>query len=418
VSNPVAHLRVLLLTCACGSPGVIACGSSSDAYGDAPIASGAQIRWEFQAGAPAPETLLVLVDDTEAGAGLRDALAGAFDDLDTELARHRECCSGPSDPAAWHPIDRSVVFVHPSTPGPMGYWSPAQDPALRFQAQQTFGAERTRWMDAVRAGINAQPAAPSAAFQALAALGNAEALLDGTRSPESSTESDLLDALPAAASFAEVVALATEDASPGEASQYPRQTRHELLGAVLPAEEPRQLADCSEQGVPTTARYQAFSAVSQAWPCDNPDFFAANLWFDGGPRCLPQPIATEATVAQCRAMANYPGSAPCPAELGWLDPLDANGQRTARVDGSGPDAMRVCEIRQLEGAALAACVARLDCADCEPGWCATEVPELLAQNLCPAGSYYPPFRFVLGAAQARNAQVTVVCDESRAQSSK
>jgi len=353
--------------------------------------------------------MLVLADDTQAGAGVRDALTDAFDDWDADVARHS--CPVPADPAVWHPIDRSVVFVHPSSPGALAYSSPAQDPALRLQTQQTFGPERTRWMDAVRAAINAQPAPANAAFQALAALKNAESLLDGSRAPESTAESDVLNALPAPRSFMTMLALATEDASPGDASQYPPDPQHELLSAVLPAAEARDQADCSEHGVPTTTRYQAYSESSQAWPCENPEFFPL-LWPACATRCLPQPLAIDAGVAQCRATANALGTEPCPAELGWLDPLDAHGQRTPRVTGTGTNATRVCEIRQLEGAALASCVNRLDCADCEPGWCATEVPELLPQDACEAGSSYPPFRFVLGAAQARSAQVTIVCNEA------
>ncbi len=400
-----------MLSCACSLAGA-ACGSSSGDFGDTPLASGAQLRWEFSTSARAPETLLVLVDDTEAAVALRAALGDAFDDWDAALARHGDGCGGPFDPAAWHPLDRSVVFVHPSSPAAMGYWSPAQDPALRLHTQQTLGVEHERWLDAVRAGINAQPAPPGAAFQALAALSNAESLLNGARAPETAAESELLQALPNPAAFVEVIALATEDASPGEPSGYPRQMQHELLGAVLPAEQAREPADCAERRVPTTPRYQAYGEISQAWPCADPDFFATSLVADCVPRCLRQPIAVDAGMAQCRAMASYPGREPCPTELGWLDPLAASGQRAPLVTGSGAGAMRVCEIRQLEGTALAACVTRLDCAECEPGWCATEVPELLPQRACEGNGYYPPFRFVLGAAQARSALVTIVCNQA------
>jgi hypothetical protein len=81
-------------------------------------------------------------------------------------------------------------------------------------------------------------------------------------------------------------------------------------------------------------------------------------------------------------------------------------------DEYGDVPLASAQIRQLEGAALAACVTRLDCAECEPGWCATEVPQLVPQQNCETGRYYPPFRFVLGAAQARSAQVTIVCNEA------
>jgi len=400
------------MICACSFWGGVGCGSGSPEYGDAPSGSGAQLRWEFGAGAPSPETFLVLVDDTQAGAGLRDALATAFDDLDAQRAIRRAGCAAPVDPAAWHPIDRSVVLLHPSTPGALGYSSPAQDPALRLQAQQTFGPERARWMAAVRAGINAQPAAPAAPFQALAALSNADSLLLGLRAPQNAEEEAVLDALPSPLSFAQVIALATEDASPGEAEQYPRELRSELLSVVLPAREARERSDCSERGVPTTPRYQAFSESAQAWPCQNPQLLPADLWSECSTSCLLQPIAIDAGIAQCRAIAKYPGREPCPAELGWLDPIDGSGQRSPRLDGGEADATRVCEIRQLEGAALDACVTRLDCAGCEPGWCATEVPELVPRSVCTTGSHYPPFRFVLGAGQARRAEVTVVCNEA------
>ena len=407
-----ARFRILLWTGVCCSLGSVACGSGSSEYGDAPSASGGQVRWDLRAGPPAPETLLVLLDDTKAATDLRDALASAFDDLDDDLARQRASCSAPIDPAAWHPIDRSVVFARPSRPGPSGYWSAAQDPALRLRAQQAFGPERTRWMEAVRAGITAQPAPASAPFQALAALANAESLLDGSRPPETPAESDLLNALPSPLTFGTVIALATEDASSGESSQYPYEFQSDLLSVVLPAEQPREISDCSDRSPPTTARYQAFSDRAQAWPCKNPDFFGTSSSSDCNQRCLRQPVAIDSGIAQCRATARYPGSEPCPTELGWLDPLDGRGQRTARVEGSGTNATRVCEIRQLEGPALTSCVTRLDCTNCEPGWCATQVPELVPQSACAAGSYYPPFRFVLGAGQARSAEVSVVCNQA------
>jgi hypothetical protein len=359
---------------------------------------------------PRSETWLVLVDDTNAGAGLREALAKGFEDWDAELAQHQESCTPPFDPAAWHPVDRSIVFVHPSTKGVAGYTSPAQDPALRLQGEQLSGPERERWMTAVRIGIEAQPAPPGSPFQALAALADAVSLLDGTRLPQSAAEQDLLDALPAPQFIGEVLALATEDESPGEASQYPHSPLHELIGAVLPAAEPREPAACSYGTVPTTARYQAFSRSAQAWPCEQPDFFATQLWDDCSTSCLSQPIAVDAGIAQCRATASYLGSEPCPSQLGWLDPVDAQGKRSPRVDGSGAKATRVCEIRQLEGPALDSCVNRLDCADCEPGWCATKVPELVPQERCASGKSYPPWRFVLGAGQAHDAQVSMVCN--------
>ncbi len=66
----------------------------------------------------------------------------------------------------------------------------------------------------------------------------------------------------------------------------------------------------------------------------------------------------------------------------------------------------MCEIRQLEGSALASCVSSLDCADCEPGWCATQVPDLL--DHCEKAPN--PFRFVGGADRAARVTAEIRCE--------
>ena len=43
-------------------------------------------------------------------------------------------------------------------------------------------------------------------------------------------------------------ALATEDESPGEASEYPHDRVHDVMVAVLPAAEPHEPSDCSAPG--------------------------------------------------------------------------------------------------------------------------------------------------------------------------
>lgn len=90
--------------------------------------------------------------------------------------------------------------------------------------------------------------------------------------------------------------------------------------------------------------------------------------------------------------------------------------RTARVAHTAAGDTRVCEIQQLDGPALASCQSTLACTNCQPGWCATTVPELVPDEICAPGTHYWPFRFVLGASARADptqaADITIVCDEA------
>lgn len=405
----------------------VSCGSSTD-YGDAPTTSGVQISWDSSVFAVRPETMLAVVDDTAAGDALREKVATAFDNLDAAFQDRQFSCRGPYDPAAWHPIDRSLVVVHPSTAGISSYSSPLTDPGLRFRTNQFPDADHALWTVAVRAALAAHPAQPGAPFQALAALLESLPLLDGLRVAVTQDERALLGVLPPPSAVPLLIALATEDQSPGLASEYntiesaiKQDEVDEVDAIVVPAALPQPGAVCSDragQEAMTTPRYSSWSDTAQRWPCEDPLFFdvPSGVCHSAAPLglCQAHPIAVDdAGVTQCRITASYPGTDPCPTEQGWLDPLAADGSRVSRLDQDGSGEKRVCEVRQLEGAALASCRASLDCSGCEPGWCATEVPELILRSSdCPAGSSPLAFRWVLGADQARDATLHFSCNVS------
>lgn len=98
----------------------------------------------------------------------------------------------------------------------------------------------------------------------------------------------------------------------------------------------------------------------------------------------------------------------CDPAAGALDPLGNDGKRHPTFT-QNPDLgrVRLCEIPQLEGPAGESCQHELDCTDCQPGWCATEVPELL--NACETSPPFP-FRFVLGAPAVGSFSVHILCD--------
>jgi hypothetical protein len=123
--------------------------------------------------------------------------------------------------------------------------------------------------------------------------------------------------------------------------------------------------------------------------------------------------------AVCRITATYSGGDPCPTEVGWLDPMGADGVRAPSIAQDGASDTRTCEIQQLDGAALASCQSTLDCSDCIPGWCATQVPDLRSSKYCGSGQFPWPFRFVQGAdagpESASDLAITIVCDEAHVQ---
>lgn len=393
--------------------GCVACGGPD--YGDPLTGSGSQLTFELFVPGVSQDTLAAVVDDTSAGAPLRQQLAPAFDTFEAWL----DAGQSTRDPAVWLPIDRSVVIAHPSATAGARFSSPATDPALRWRENNQSSAGRAAWLTAVHQALEAQPAAAGAPFQALAAFHDTIALLHGTRPPATVEEASLLAELPNNPNDAPYipvsVAVATEDESPGAAGQY---TDEQPDSLIVPAANPATAAPtqaCVPVHEGATPRYAGWTTTEQLWPCSAPTLFST-YFSDGSTRCLLRPLAMLASgQVACVASVSYLGTAPCPVDHGWLDPMGSSGVRAPRVDHSANGDTRVCEIQQLDGAALASCQSSLACTDCQPGWCATTVPELVHDNDCVPGTHYPPFRFVLGGSAppdpTQGADITIVCDE-------
>lgn len=69
----------------------------------------------------------------------------------------------------------------------------------------------------------------------------------------------------------------------------------------------------------------------------------------------------------------------------------------------------VCEMRQLEDAALESCRHDLSCAECEPGYCFSAIESLVAG--CEMRGKVASPRFVNGAANVPSRKVYIYCDE-------
>lgn len=124
------------------------------------------------------------------------------------------------------------------------------------------------------------------------------------------------------------------------------------------------------------------------------------------PSCMRRPAPLETGQAACRLFVTLPEPAPCPSEFGWVD---AEARWSREPDATG----RVCELSQLDGAALEACRTDLECTGCGAGFCVTEVEAL--QGSCDALGKVAYPRLVGGAGVAVQGQFRLICATEPAQ---
>jgi len=216
---------------------------------------------------------------------------------------------------------------------------------------------------------------------------------------------------------------AHEDESPAEPSEYvlslPSNAGFDTL--VLPSgaavEAP---VTCFLTSGASTPRFSAWeqrqgsfaSLVSRSWPCDGLELFEPRNG-ECGDRCVNwRPSEEPDGRASCLLSVDAPIDH-CDATFGWLDPVSDDGVRRPVRTKTATGTLSTCEIRQLSGAALESCRSSLACTGCQPGWCATEVPELL--DPCAHGRPLP-LRLVGGADVAARGLATWICNVERVSS--
>jgi hypothetical protein len=325
----------------------------------------------------------VVVDDTPNAQGLREALADRFDDYDEEELESG--CDGVPDPARWSPIDRSLVVVRPSQVGAGRFESPATVPALRWQASHVTSADRSAWLSAVRAALTRQlPSGPS--LPLLDATADTVALLDGDRSAANAEELALLQSVPFDADRVLVVASASEDQSPLAPSAYALpdwENSATFFYSLIVGANASCTAPTPRLGTWAELERDELESKVQIWPCEAA---LEPLWdfsCDGVEIGIPaDEVKLDANgFAECSVTSVVPADEACPAEYGWLDPIGADGTRSPKLSSTAAGMVRACEVEQLTGAALASCRTSYGCADCAPGWCFTDVPELTSDSI-------------------------------------
>ncbi len=387
---------------------VSACGSEADV----PAGSAHQLTVYGSTQGRSARVAVLVIDDaaTDFGRALRQRVADDFvADYESSYMLGWESCREDEDPAVWYPAERFAVVVWPSRPLGQQIASFVTTPELSWSTEQYSESAAQQWSEAVAAAILRVETTDQGSYRPLEAQAYVVRLLLGQQPPASDDEQRLVDGMPADAIFDVYLATTRDDESPLVPSEYRVSVGGDAsisLGSPRVFAPDENLSSCSTARVPWISEWAG--EADQSVPCADVDLFQAGFVTDCYERCIARaPMIADDGSAACRVIAYTPGEEPCSAELGWLDPIYGDGRRPLTQVRYGITS-RVCEVMQLEGAALDSCRNDLACTNCQPGWCATVVPELLGP--CVGNGPRWPFRFTHGAATARDAELEIVCN--------
>ncbi len=374
---------------------VAACGGGeaapSGVANDAPRAV-AQLTADYGIYLGRPHVMLLLVDDapTAEGRALREFLA---QDLRSTYPLPDIC-----DPAEWRPESLQVVLISPSDP--TRTQTSESNPELGLVTQNATEAEITRWQAALGDAIRQMEAPELRPLLALAELDHWSWLLRGERTPRTELERRFRAGMPADAAFLVRLATTRDDGgTPPLDDPFPY-----YAGEGLFWDPTDPAAPCS---------YVAFPRLSGRgfWlrdACRGEPFIDRRVDYSCNPGDFPclggTPALDSEGRAECRVLAHAYDLEECPRWAGWANPLDGSGKRVPRSRHTEYGEERVCEVLQLEGAALDSCRTDPSCADCDAGFCFPESPR---SSGC---TTLADFRFPFGADVAARGRLEITCN--------
>lgn len=391
-----------------------ACGSQ-DPLAEPGPGSTAQLSVKQTLSHPNDGIILLVVDDadTAEAAALRDKAARSLRaGLDGHLDYEWGSC-GSADPAEWHSMNLRVVVVRPSAPDGESLLTPLDEPSLAWISHTATPAEADALTESVTTALGQRLAAPGEAYGPLRAAKRAMDLVTFARLPVDEAESALVASLPTDA-FVQILIASTRDdeeadvseLTPDEAS-LPAMTTSAVAGPFGASE------DACLVSAPGSTRLEAWadkvSAEIVRSTCEDEHIWGLLLhpgWADCGSVCMSKPIAVaEDGQARCQITIDQPDHEGCDASRGWFDPEG----KPAFVERNGTK-LRRCEVAQLSGDDLERCRQSLDCPECASGFCVTEVPELVAREVCSEVEHLWPLRFIGGARNGLDGYINVTCD--------
>ena len=342
----------------------------------------------FQGPRGIPNVALIVVDDdaSDGGRALRAAVARDFrEHYDASRVNAVSSCAAPRDPALPSLVRRHAIVIAGSATGDDGVHSFVEDPELSWVAQERLDDDALSWSDAVAQAIEASETGEPGRYQPLALADRWLRLLAREVAPETERELAVVAALPEAVDVEAFLASVRDDDSPLPASEYRLEPAVNCAGAVCAAEvrrfTPDPTLECCSLSAGRLPRLSEQAGSNQTAaracfePCARAYFFDVGFVEDCGPRCQREPLIAASGAAECRVLVAAAKDEQCTATAGFSDTSLESEQMTAWFGSTA--GFRLCEIQQLQGDALDACVNDLDCAGCTPGFCVTRVPELV-----------------------------------------
>jgi hypothetical protein len=341
-----------------------------------------------------PTVMLLVVDDAPTP-DARELRAYLAEDLKATYPLPDSC-----DPAEWRPESLEVVLISPSDPARTQ--TSESNPELRLVTPNATQAEITRWQTALGEAIRQAETADVQPFLAMAELDHWSRLLMGDAKPRSELERRFRASILKDAGIFARVATTRDDESSELSDDFPLY----FHGRGLFWNAADVASVCSYAGPP---RLTGQIASWRTAPCEEESFFDdRRLDYACDPGDFPcfggTPVVSSEGRAECRVLAHAYELERCPEWAGWVNPLDASGKRVRRTQNTEYGEVRICEVLQLEGAALDSCRTKESCADCDSGFC---VPEASRSTLC---TTLADFRFPFGSDVATTGHLEVKCN--------
>jgi hypothetical protein len=365
---------------------------------------------------PESEVWLFVVDDadTPEAIALREAVAKALRLPSGPYPVFQDACPGTNgDPTRQDPIDVRVIVAHPALSQRERLVTPSDLPELTLLGERDDLDNYERWRAAVAAELLRAPAQTSERHAPLETMVDTLSLLAGQRLPRSGREAEQLQSLASLTPpFVQVFYFTTrDDASPYDVASYDVASSCDqsnyvgmcpFIRTLLLDLAGRSITEFSAPRGQAQPRNAAFLEPLE-WTSSSStpdDLFDPILNAKVGYSCWDSKPRWRADGSvDCRIHLLTQDLAACDPARGRLNPLADNGvARLPRIEfDEALGEVRVCEIRQLEGAALDRCLNHPEQPQYTGGFCHPE-PSELCRSLCgDDGQRYPfAFRFVAG----------------------
>lgn len=323
------------------------------------------------------------------------------------------------DPTEWRISNRRIVVARPSAPEGESLITPIDMPGLAWVTNHATENDIETMATTTLEALGKRIAMPGETYRPLQTAHRAVQLLSRQRAPQNAAESELMASLPKEFAIRVLVASTRDDADSLPVEQLLPVVDFNVMPAffsvITPSTESAPLS-CKLFYPRGNSRIEQWSEKLNAdlwgWPCTDNDAWDDLLqgWQAAcAGHCFGRPMKVAPNgVAACRVFIDQTNLNGCDTTMGWHE-LDGEPQFFEH----NRTKMRRCEIQQHTGANLEACRTTVDCPNCPPGYCATDISWLGffgPADVCPEADVHWPIRFTSSALATAPAWLTILCD--------